>query len=515
MSDIPYPPLTDHTTGILARLARLRGQVAAWFWVEGLCRVLWLALALVAADLAIDWLFHMDRAQRAVMLVLMLGILGWAVHRWMMRPLSAAVSDDALALQVEKANQQLGERLISALQLARIADAQSRGMSPQMVRQAVLSGVQIAQEISFANVLDSRHFKKNLLLLTAAGFVLACLAVGVVAAAPLQIWFRRNILLTSATWPQKTYLVIERVGQDGAVVFPRGEDWTQMVSVRPDSRVIPEAVYLDFRRTRGRAPLAMKRTSERQFETTFVSVIEPFEFRARGGDAVTDWVRVDLVEQPTVAELNMIVTPPSYAGNKREDLAAGRGPYYVLKGSRLSLAGKANKPLARADVVIDGRRSPMLLSDSTHFSAEIAAGDLRPGQYLFDLQDTLGLTNRRPMTFGLRTRVDREPRVRVRLIGISGMVLPQARIPFNCRINDDFGLTAAGVAYRWKGDDAAQPDGQGTLAFEQLKLETRLDASRATVGTARVDLRRCDGALPAEDSDRHRPELSFRGGRQR
>ena len=73
------------------------------------------------------------------------------------------------------------------------------------------------------------------------------------------------------------------------------------------------------------------------------------------------------------------------------------------------------------------------------------------------------------MTFGLRTRVDREPRVRVRLIGISGMVLPQARIPFNCRINDDFGLTAAGVAYRWKGRRRAQPDGQGSLAFEQLK----------------------------------------------
>ena len=53
-----------------------------------------------------------------------------------------------------------------------------------MVRQAVLSGCSSRQEISFANVLDQPAFNKNLLLLTAAGFVLSDLAVGVVAAAP-------------------------------------------------------------------------------------------------------------------------------------------------------------------------------------------------------------------------------------------------------------------------------------------------------------------------------------------
>src|SRR5262249_34659045 len=101
MSDIPYPPLADQTKGVVARLARLRSQVLAWFWVEGLSRVLWLALALFALDLALDWFFRMDRAQRAVMLVLMLAAICWAIVRWLLRPLSLMLSDDALALQVE------------------------------------------------------------------------------------------------------------------------------------------------------------------------------------------------------------------------------------------------------------------------------------------------------------------------------------------------------------------------------------------------------------------------------
>jgi len=466
MSDISYP-LTDHTAGITARLAHLRSQVAAWFWVEGLGRVLWLALGLFASDLAIDWLFRLDRAQRLVMLSLMLGALAWSIHRWLVRPLSSPMTDDALALRVEAANKRLGQGLISALQFARMGDAQERGMSPTLVRQAVLSGVQVAQEVSFAGVLDSKRFQRNLLLLAGAVALIGMFGVSTLFAAPLRTWFARNVLLGNATWPQKTYLVVERVGENGAVVFPRGEDWTQLVSVTPESEVVPDSVYLDFRRTRGRAPLAMKRSSERQFEATFASVIEPFEFRARGGDAITEWVRVELVEQPAVTELKLVVTPPKYTGREPEELPPGRGPYYVLPGSSLALAATANKPLARAALVADGKALPLSLTDPVHFSGQVAAGDLTPGQYTLALEDTLGLTSRRPTTFALRQRVDREPRVRVKLIGVSGMVVPQAHVPFTCRVTDDFGLTDLRIAYRWKGDDAAQEGNEGALPVGQ------------------------------------------------
>jgi hypothetical protein len=444
------------TASLVARLANLRARLAAWLWVDGLSRVLWVALGLVAADLALDWFFRMDRSQRVVMLALMLGTMAWFLYRRLVRPLSVATSDDALALQVEAVNKSLGERLISALQLARLPDVQSRGMSPVLVRQAVLSGAQAAERVDFSSALDRRAFAQSAMLLALAVVTLGGVAYGVTATEPLAIWFNRNILLGERSWPQKTYLTIERVGKDGTVVFPRGEDWTQLVSVTQESEVVPGTVYLDFRRARGRGPLAMTKTSERQFEGTFVNVLEPFEFRARGGDAVTEWVRVELVDQPAVTELKLVVTPPKYAGLSAEELPAGRGPYYVLKGSSLALAGTANKPLVRADLLIDQKRQRLALADSLRFSGEIAGADLVAGQYTLDLEDTLGLTSRRPTTFSLRQRIDREPRVRVRLIGVGGMVLPKARIPYSCRLTDDFGLTAASIAYRWKGDDMSQ-----------------------------------------------------------
>src|SRR5262245_3039808 len=202
---LPQKPLAQETSGVVARLQSLRSQIAAWFWVDGLVRVLWLALGLIAVDLAIDWFFRLDKPQRLVMLGLMIGVIAWRVYRRLVRPLSATMSDDALALSVEASNKQLGQSLISALQLSRLEDVESHGMSPALVAQTVHHGTAAAERVRFANVLDGREFRLNALLLAIALGMFAVVGYGIVTTSTLSIWFNRNILLGYATWPQKTY----------------------------------------------------------------------------------------------------------------------------------------------------------------------------------------------------------------------------------------------------------------------------------------------------------------------
>ena len=470
MSDIAAGPLTNETAPVITRLSQLRGQMARWFMVDGLSRVLWLLIGLCILDLAIDWFFRMDKPQRLVMLALIGAAVGWLAWRRLFRPLSAQVSDDALCLQVEKGNKQLSEGLISALQFARMSDVAERGMSLALVRQTVMFGTQAARNVDFGGVLDAKEFRINLGLLVVALVVTVGAGVGMVQQDSfLNIWLNRNILLGDKLWPQKTYLIVQRV-ENGRVKFPRGEDWTQVVEVREDSEVVPENVYIDFRQSRGRSVQSMKRIPERprEFETVFSNVIEEFEFRARGGDAVSPWIRVELVETPAVNDLKLTVTPPSYTGEKVLELPPGKGPYFVLKGSSLKLAGKANKPLAEAAIVIEGKRHPLALAQEIDFSGQVNAKDLLAGQYVIDLHDTEKLTSRRPMAFGIRIRADREPRVRTRLVGVSGMVVPRVRIPLNSRVNDDYGITSVEVKYLWR-DDVAQTTNEGKLPLPAVK----------------------------------------------
>ena len=474
MSDAAVNPLREHTALVVSRLHALRRQIAAWFWVEGLSRVLWTALAVFAIDMGIDWFFRMDVPQRGVMLLIMAGLIGAVAWRRLARPLSAQLSDDALALQVEDRNKLLGQGMISALQLARIEDHAQRGMSPAMVRQTVISGAQAAAGVDFGRVLDRREFRINAAILATAVLLLLAGAVGVARSAPLAIWFNRNLLLGDKVWPQKTYLVVKRA-ENGTVKFPRGEDWTQVVEVTPDSEVVPESVFIDFRRTRARNSQAMKKSGDRQFEAVFGNVIEPFEFRARGGDAFTPWIRVELVEQPAVEELHLEVTPPKYTGEGKQELAAGKGPYFVLQGTSLALSATANKPLVRAELVIEGKPLPLALArGAKEFSGTVSPAQLVAGQYVIELEDTEGLTSRRPTTFGLRLRADREPRVRAKLVGVSGMVVPQARVPLECRVTDDYAVTNVEVSYVWRDEMTQQPN-QGTVELPAAKdaLRTR------------------------------------------
>lgn len=481
MSDISLPQLSQLTTGVVHRLGQLRRYLALWFWFDGLAKLLWVVIGLLLVDLALDYFFRMDKPQRAVMLALMVAVAAYMAYRRLILPLSAPISDDALVLEVERRNPDLCQSVISALQFSRMEDLDRRGYSPAMVRQTVQRGATASADVNFNSVIDDKELRLNSILLFLAVALLASVAVGAAMHPLVGIWANRNLLLGDAVWPQKTYLEIKNANKDGKVVFPRGEDWTQLVTVldneRYKSQVIPENVYIDFRRARGRPTQTMKRKegatldvgTKAEFEAVFASVIEPFEFRARGGDAYTPWVRVELVEQPAIAELQLEVIPPAYTKQPAQPLPAGRGPYFVLKGSTLKLQGTANKELVRAEIRHDGKTQPLEVTGGTKVAGELKPEDIAATQYVIDLEDTLKLTSRRPTTFGLRLRADREPRVRVRLIGVSGMVVPKARIPFSCRVSDDFGITDLQAHFQWRGDDPQRPEGKGDFQFDSIK----------------------------------------------
>ncbi|ADB17363.1 hypothetical protein Psta_2695 [Pirellula staleyi DSM 6068] len=469
-------PSTSETSLVTSRLAQLRSKISLWFWIDGLSRIAWGALLLSLADLILDYLFRMDLSQRAVMLALMIAATVWIAYKWLFLPLSQVPSDDALCLRVEAANKHLGESLISALQLARLPEDKQHGMSPLLMNQTIRMGMKRAQEVDFSNVLDSLSFRFHAILLVLA-LGLSSWCVISIAAFPsgiLRIWAERNLLLMSTPWPQSTNLEIERA-VNGKVVFPRGEDWTQFVTVAADSKIFPDSVHIDFRRARGRQSQAMKRTTEQptdgsqRFEAVFNNVLEPFEFRARGGDAYTDWVQVELVDPPAVDSLELEVTPPQYANLAPEKLPPGRGPYYVLRGSSLAIQGTSTKPLASASIVIDDEKSIELKVDnSLSFSGVVDISNFVAGQYTIVLKDELGLSSRRNTSFGIRIRLDREPRVRMRLLGVSGVVVPKARIPLAGRLTDDFGIVSSQIEYSWTTSDTERKQGDGTVALESL-----------------------------------------------
>ncbi len=494
-------------TTVAKRLSALRQKLIAWLVVDGLSRVLWLVIALALIDFGLDYLFQMDFAQRSVMLVLIVGaIIAASVWR-LIRPLRRIPGDDALVLEVEEHNKQLGQSLISAVQFSRMGDITHQGISMRMVQATIDAGAEAAEDVDFGATLNAKKMYINAGLVALACLVLAGAAYGVAQSNSLAIWFNRNVMLGDRMWPQDINIEIIDTQASGQRLV-RGEDWTQYVGVTKSSKAMPDQVFVDFRSAGSQPSKEMQEinTNESDFQEhgamfepyakvykiVVKNVFDEFEFRGRAFDrskiwnaeATTVWRQVDLVDQPTMASLTLEVKLPDYAGGKVESLPPGKGPYYILKGSSLRLSGTANKPLLKAELRIGGEdsREPsreaatvsepanapsweLAISDSVQVTGSVPSAELQPGTYQILLRDTDEVESTRPTTFTLNIRPDRIPRVRTMLHGISGMVISRAMIPTTTKATDDFAITRINVDYKWRGAVTEPANGAGSIKF--------------------------------------------------
>ncbi len=361
-------PTPSLSRAIHSKLNALRRAVGRWLFVRGVAIVLLWLVGLLLLDLAIDWFFPMDLSQRVVVLLIILGVVVFIGIKHLIRPMIGRLDDDTLALRVEAGHKELGQRLISALQFARVKNPEKLGVSPAMVNATIEQGNDVANQVRFDDVLDQKVFTRNVLITIVMLLVLGGGAVGVMASDLLNAWFKRNLMLADVRYPRQTFFgELDNITE---MTLPRGDDWDATVFV---TGVIPENVYLDFEPVTGNsitqqmvrqtpktvladtkpgdtndkenkadknkaddkskpgevkndktAPADASTPKQKpvQFTTLFKNVLHPFRFRVRGDDrhSATHWITVKLVDRPSIESFRLTLTPPRYTGNGPEDV---------------------------------------------------------------------------------------------------------------------------------------------------------------------------------------------------
>ena len=474
---------TAHTTpAINNKLRGLRRSVRTWYFVHGLSRVMWWMVVLISADLLLDYNTRMDLPQRVICLGVFIIVLAVVAFRQLLRPLLQAMNDDTLVARVEEQHEGLGDSVISAVQFARADHAahHAQGVSQAMIDATIDQGIVAASRVNFRDVLDRSTFQKNLLFLVLFAVLIGLGAYAVAETAMMRTWFDRNVILGDTQWPQDTYLTIDGVIDD-KLTLPRGDDWEQAVKAKG---VVPSVVYLEYRPEGGRTlTQQMTQRGERQFVSMFKNMLEPFRFRVYGGDSITPWTRVELVDRPSLDSFELKLSPPKYTGIEPQVVWSigtktagddtklkGTSAVYALKGSSLTITGKSNKKLSKARMRLGSEKKNVPLSDSgDSFVINITPKELAAGSYSIDLTDATGLDSKRPTRFTVRVKQDRDPTARVKLNGIGSMIVPWARVPVVATLTDDYAITSAKLKFQWRGESEESPKGEGEKAFDQLK----------------------------------------------
>ncbi len=449
------------------KIALLRGQLTRWILVRGIGQWLLITVAVLLLDMGLDRIFKMDFAQRTVMLTLTAVGLTVLFFWKVLRPIWLRPTDSALVYEVERKNPQLKESLLSAMQLDSLKGnkAELAGVSQQLVDVTIQQGFKDVEKVDFVGVLDLGQQRLNWSLF-AVGLLLACIVgIGSVSHPFLNTWFKRNVLLTNDQWPQETYLRVVGV-RDGKLRIARGSDHRQLVEVLDTSTVTDILVSLEMDTPTGRSTLPMKQTgSSGGTEHVFMlhNVSTEFRLRALGGDDTTEWVDVELVEPPAIAELTIAAKLPAYTGVDSVVLS-GPGPFAILKNSYLDVQVTATKSVAEA-FVVNGQNKIVLSVDGqqeSQFSGRVPkVGSLLGGEYEIRLVDAEGVENSRRSKFRIAITEDKPPVMRASLLGISGLVVSRATVPVSFQANDEYGFAELGFDCAWITDNEANdPENQ-------------------------------------------------------
>ncbi|MEZ5326043.1 MAG: hypothetical protein R3F19_13410 [Verrucomicrobiales bacterium] len=454
---------TNPLASIESQIRGVRRSITRWFLIDGLVRIAAAVLAVCALDFAIDYFFQMDRAQRGIMLVLMITAVLWVAWKWLFRPLKASITDEAILFEVSQRHPEIGDSILTSLEFARADWSSHTNVSQVMIESAMTEGGRALGQVSFSRILRSGKFSLNLLLLTMLTAIVALGTIGIFSNNLMSIWANRNLMLGDKTWPADFELKIDGL-TDGDIMIPRGDTWPLTARVADGFRSLPDEVQIEFRTNNGTRRESMSDgKGQRAFVYRISNVVEPFSFRLSSGRVTTDWINAKLIDRPAIDDLSLTVTPPEYTGQSTTTLPPGSDTYFLLRGTSLEIRGTASKPLQAATLTIGEEPLPLQVSGNG-FSATMAPEAVKPGAWQLRLVDQekiyqpeigiTGLGTRAPVIFNVRQLADKAPTVKAELQGIGSLVLPSARLPFNAVIEDDYKITKVELEHAWRQDQS-------------------------------------------------------------
>ncbi len=458
---------------VAEHLSDLRGRVRLLTWVSGLS---WTVLVLFGGLLVsglLDWLIHFDDSGlRLVIGLALLAGSGAMLWRQLISPLRQPLGTTFLASRIERRFPGLQSRVLSAVEfLQHKLDAKSG--SPELQRAVVGEALRDLEKIEPGDIVETKAIHR----VTIAGSILMAIVATVVVLHPLEAATSVKRLMfpfAEVPWPRQFELRLVRPDLSPVVQTPdqplliaRG-DTLEFYVINERGR-LPERVWFEHRLGNEAESTreALRQTTirdekGRSHEAAVISWVAargPLEFRATGGDdEMMSFVRVEVVQPPTLDELQVSIAPPRYSGRPVDVLPPGVGHAQGLLGTKIEVAGRADKPLKSAKLRISDKPAvPLSIGpDGQSFTAEFAITESGVTAYWFELTDTAGFIDREAPRFELRGLADLVPEVVIESPVADIQLAPDAELTVKVLAKDDLGLREVRLTYQLNDDATAK-----------------------------------------------------------
>ncbi len=272
----------------------------------------------------------------------------------------------SLALILEKRFPELGDRLVTAVELCSQPEARSE-LTSAMLERTVAEATEKLQQLDVGSVFDKQPLRRavsaaTVLLISLIAFATMCPQV-------FARWRKGYLGLEETYWPREVELVATVLAQPGDRVkafaegqykHPRGSDLVLLFDV-PAGKKVPERADLQYRLGGGRGygRATCFKAGERRFKHAIDDLLDDADFWVTAGDFTNrEAYRVRVVDPPRIDVLTAESLFPEHTKRQKLDDESGQPSRETVsvQGTQMSLPvetdfllrAKSNKPLVRA-----------------------------------------------------------------------------------------------------------------------------------------------------------------------
>jgi len=188
----------------------------------------------------------------------------------------------------------------------------------------------------------------------------------------------------------------------------------------------------------------------------------------RWGELRSDAYRVQVISRPQIQSLAIHLIPPSYSGLPARDQEVTSTEIAALKGTKVQVFARANKPVRSAGVVFQGTADTLGMDvSSTELRTELILTN--QAEFALRLEDHQGISNVNPAVYQLVPLPDESPRVEIVQPPGDVDLGDNLQIPLVLNLQDDYGFSGLAIQYRVQKPAALDQD--STWKSHTLSLE--------------------------------------------
>lgn len=315
-------------------LQALRTRIRKYVLLHGsavflalLCGLFWLGLTFDVVHFQIRKL-ELPEWFRIGFLLVVVGLLTAALVSSILLRILRGYRFKALALVLERQFPQLGDRLITAVELSDDPGNADSGLGGAMLQRTVLDAGQRVKALDLDQVFNRVPLRRWTVI--ASVLCVSVLMLGVLDSQAMERWFNAYVLLRKDYWePYRRSSMnvsilaqpgdrVRKFDEHGVYKHPRGRDLTVVAEV-PEGRQVPDDVDLKYRavqaRGSSRGRVGMSPQSERRFRHTLAEVIDPLDLWVTGGDYINrEPFHIEIVDPPRIERITLQCDYPDYTG---------------------------------------------------------------------------------------------------------------------------------------------------------------------------------------------------------